>query len=81
MAKQTLRWAHKISVCRVSGNTCNFFLPYDWRKHIDSEYLYLPDFDDSLLSNGRETSTGILCFVCITAVSPLAGLKQSIPTI
>ena len=64
-------------------------MAYDWRKHIDSEYLYLPgfeylylpDFDASLFSNGRETSTGTLCFVCITAVSPLAGLKQSIPKI
>lgn len=40
----------------------------------------LPDREASLLRRVTETSSGTLWMVRIMAVSPLAGLKQSMPT-
>lgn len=42
--------------------------------------MALPDREASLLRRVTETSSGTLWMVRMMAVSPLAGLKQSMPT-
>ena len=42
-------------------------------------HVRLPDFAASLFNKERAMSTCMFCFVSMVTVSPLAGLKQSMP--